>query len=354
MMTYKELKKSFAAVPNYIRIPVYQTRDPEEYNAILNELRNHTQIEEKKIKRTISKGICVDRAVLWHEMPCFEATTKRYGAEILVLSYEFGHCRIQFRPSGNKTEEENNTVHGRTAFAQFKRDCKRIGIDLESYMVNEDVGYEIKKTIEAPYIDVFNQMLLNKIFTNVHHLDINSSYPAGLAESHPEFYPLIKRYYDNRRQNKDYKAILNLTIGFMQSTYCDYRYSELSRDAIAVNNRKVEQMTEWLQDHGRSVIAWNTDGIWFAGESCKDIFNSTELGEWHEDYSNCQFRMKSKGAYEFLCEGKYYAKVRGKTKYEEEKPRDQWEWGDIYREAAEHIIKYMIDEQGYAREITNG
>lgn len=352
-MKFEELKKSYETIPNYILIPVYQTRDPEEYNQLLDELKHHEVLEEKKFKRTKSKGLCVERKVLWAEMPGYEITRKRYGVEILVLSYEFGHCRIQFRPTGNK-EADENTVHGRTAFGQFKRDCKRMGIDLESYMVDEDTGYEIKKEIEPPKIDVFSKILLDKTFYNVHHLDINSSYPAGLAESHPEFYPLIKNYYDSRKINKDYKAILNLTIGFMQSPYCEYRYSQLSRDAIAVNNRKVEMMTEWLLDHDRHIIAWNTDGIWFAGESCENIFCSSELGEWHQDYTNCQFRMKSKGAYEFICDGKYYARVRGKTKFEESKPRDQWEWGDIYREAADHIIKYYIDEDGYAREVEYG
>lgn len=346
MIKLKDLKRSFDLRPNYYLIPVYKTRDPDEYNALLDEVRALKGFKQVQFKRTQSKGICVDPKVLWYQMPGYEIKASKVGAEILVLSFEFGHCRIQFRPAGNKEADENK-VHGSQAFKKFRSDCEKNGIDLESYMVDEETGYEIKMTIEKPHIGVFSDLFLNNTYYNVHHLDINSSYPAGLAESHPEFRPLIEKYFKMRKTNKDYKAILNLTIGFMQSPYCDFRYSQLSKDAIAVNNRKVEEMTRWLQKHDRIVLAWNTDGIWYSGESLENKFNSEELGEWHQDYSHCKFRMKSAGAYEFICDGKYYSRVRGKTKYEEVKPREEWEWGDIYK-ASDQVIKYLISEDGHA------
>ena len=350
-MLLKDIKKSYDLNPNYFLIPVYRTSNHEEYNDLLKQVRAlKCGFKEIKVKRTQSKSICVDKQVLWHEMPCYEVKNIKNGCEILILSYSFGHCRIQFRPTANK-EAEENTINGRQAFTKFKKDCKNMGIDLEAYALDEDSAYEIKKQIEKPRIDVFNQLFLNKTFKSVHHLDINSSYPAGLAESHPEFRPLIEKYFAKRKTNKDYKAILNLTIGFMQSPYCDYKYSQLSRDAIAVNNRKVEEMTLYLQKHDRIVLAWNTDGIWFAGESLADVFNSTELGEWHQDYTNCQFRMKSAGCYEFICDGKYYSRVRGKTRFELDKPREEWQWGDIYQAATDKIIQYLVQEDGYVKEV---
>ena len=348
-MKLKEIKKSFDLKPNYLLIPVFKTTDPKEYNSLLDEVKKLQGFKAQKFLRTKSHGLCTDKRVLWQEMPGYEIRQIKNGCEILILSYEFGHCRIQFRPAGNKAAEDNK-INGRQAFTKFKKDCEKNGIDLESYMVDEDTGYMIKQTIEKPKIDVANKQFLNTTFEGVHHLDINSSYPAGLAESHPEFAPLIQKYFDKRKTNKDYKAILNLTIGFMQSTYVDYRYSQLSRDAIHVNNKKVNDMTQWLIKHDRIVLAWNTDGIWFAGDSLLDIFNSSELGEWHQDYTDCKFRMKSAGCYEFICNGKYESRVRGKTKFEEEKPRDQWEWGDIYREATDKIIKYIVTEDGHVKE----
>lgn len=344
-MKLKDIKRSYEQRPNYFLLPVYKTADYEEYNALLNEVMKLKGFKKTKFKRTRSKALCTDRKILWHEMPGYEIKQNKIGCEIIILSYTFGHCRIQFRPTGNKEADENK-INGRQAFNKFKKDCEKYDINLDDYMVPEEVGWEIKQTIEKPKIDVSNKMVLNKTFEHVNHLDINSSYPAGLAESHPEFAPLIQKYFDKRKTNKDYKAILNLTIGFMQSTYVDYRLSQLSRDAIHINNKKVEEMTQWLRKNGRIVLLWNTDGIWFAGESVKDIFNSTQLGEWHEDYTDCKFRAKSAGCYEFICNGKYEARVRGKTKFEETKPRNQWEWGDIYQEATDEIIKYFHNSDG--------
>lgn len=351
-MKLKDIKKSFALKPNYYLIPVYRTSDPDDFNSLVDEVKKLKGFKQVDFVRTPSKGLCTDTKTLWSEMPGYEIKKVKNGCEVLVLSYELGHFRIQFRSTESKKVDERK-VHGRTAFTKFKKDCQKNGIDLEAYKVDEDTGWEIKQTIENPKIDVFSPLFLNRTYYSVHHLDINSSYPAGLAESHPEFRPLIEKYYNKRKENEDYKAILNLTIGFMQSRYCDYAYSQLSKDAIHVNNRKVEEMTLWLQKHDRIVLAWNTDGIWFAGESLADVYHSSELGEWHQDYTNCQFRMRSKGSYEFICDDKYYARVRGKTTYEKEvKPRDQWEWGDIYREEAE-AIKYTVGPDYHIYEVKN-
>lgn len=349
-MDFKDIKKSFEFQPNYMLIPVYKCESMDEYNDLLRQLDEEPHLQRAHIKRTRSGGICTDKHVLLNEMPCYEAKSISTGSEILVLSYEFGHCRIQFRPA-HTSEARLNMVQGRQAFIKFEKDCEKRGIDLQAYWMNEDDGWECKQQIEKPYIDVLSPSFLNQTFEGVHHLDINSSYPAGLAETHSEFYNLIQEYYKKRKINHDYKAILNLTIGFMQSPYCDYAYSQLSRDAIKVNNDKVREMTEWLIKHDRIVLLRNTDGIWYKGESLKDVFNSDELGKWHEDYTNCKFRIKSAGAYEFICDGVYHPVVRGSTKLEKFKKRVDWEWGDIYHEAAADVIQYKIKEDGYVEEV---
>lgn len=349
-MQFEDIPKSYEIKPNYMLIPVYKCNDMEEFNDLLKQLDDNPYIIRQKIKRTRSGGICVDTHTLMHEMPGYEVTTISTGCEILVLSYEFGHCRIQFRPAGN-SGAKLNMVQGRQAFDKFKKDCAKLKINLQQYYMNEDSAIEVKKQIEKPYIDVLSPSFLNITMDNVHHLDINSSYPAGLAESHPEFAPLIQKYYESRKTNQDYKAILNLTIGFMQSRYCDYAYSQLSRDAIKINNDKVRQMTKWLIEHDRVVLLRNTDGIWFKGDSLIDVYNSKELGQWHQDYTDCQFRIKSAGAYEFVCNGEYHPVVRGATKLEKTKPRSEWTWGDIYHEAAADIIAYSVNDNGYVEEL---
>ena len=96
-MDFNDIKKSYEAQPNYMLLPVYRCESMDEYNDLLRQLDENPYIQRGKIQRTRSGGICVDRKVLLHEMPCYDTKTISTGSEILVLSYEFGHCRIQFR-----------------------------------------------------------------------------------------------------------------------------------------------------------------------------------------------------------------------------------------------------------------
>lgn len=348
-MRYEDIERSFAAMPNYRLMPVYQCSTKEEFNELMADIKSLPEMQNARITRTKSGGISLCRK-LFDTMPCYQVGQTSTGVEIVILSYEYGHARIQYRLRA--TSIQLSKVQGRQAFNKFQKDCETMGIDLHYHWVPEDVGWEIKQTIEKPYIDVLSPSFLDREIDNVHHLDINSSYPAGLAESHPEFRPLIQKYYESRKVNRDYKAILNLTIGFMQSKYCDYAYSALSRDAIEVNNTKVRQMTEWLMDQGRIVLLRNTDGIWFKGESLADLFDSTDLGDWHQDHTNCKIRIKSAGAYEFIDgDGQYYPVLRGATTLDKIKDRDQWKWGDIYHEAAEDVLQYKVSADGFLEEV---
>ena len=63
-------------------------------------------------------------------------------------------------------------------------------------------------------------------FENAHHLDINSAWPAALVRTHPEFAPIMDFIFKKKQELKEqgisgdkniYKAILNYSIGYMQS-----------------------------------------------------------------------------------------------------------------------------------------
>ena len=128
----------------------------------------------------------------------------------------------------------------------------------------------------------------------------------------------------------------------MQSQYQRYRYADISKYAIARNNQKIRDMAQWLKDNGRTVLLYNTDGIWFTGEAFPKEMQSNELGAFKQDHTNCKFRAKSDGAYEFIEDGVYYPVIRGKTKLDNTKARIAWQWGDIYQQDAEQIQKYNV------------
>ena len=66
------------------------------------------------------------------------------------------------------------------------------------------------------------------------------------------------------------------------------------------------------------------------------------MGEWHNDHINCQFRMKSDGAYEFIEDGVYYPVVRGVSN----DVKGDWQWGDIYKDKSKAQLFTFTEEEG--------
>lgn len=246
---------------------------------------------------------------------------------------------------GNGHRKDEYTISGGQAFREFKNLCLNHDIVLEDYII--DNGEEVKKEIEKPLIYMDK---LNTVLYKCHHIDFHSSYPTGLINTHPEFKPVIEEIYQKKQSYKKntknyllYKAILNLTIGYMQSlNCCKAKWAHLSRDAIYDNNRRINNLAEELEHNGRTIVGFNTDGIWYQGEIYHSELEGPNLGQWENDHVDCKLRAKSNGSYEFIENDKYYPVQRGLTALDMTKPRDKWEWGDIYKSG--DIIEYEFDE----------
>ena len=274
----------------------------------------------------------------------------------LILIIPEGIWRIQFR---NLTKEQtelmkDTSLSGTNAFLLFKGICMQNGIDLDKYKIKN--GPEIKKTIEKYIIkkgeDCFGMgdMLVTHI--NVHHIDFHSSFASGLALTHPEFRPIIEKIYKERKQKPENKAILNYTIGKMQSLKGgNASWAHLSRDAIKNNNDRIRELSKRLRESGRRILLYNTDGIWYTGDIYHGEGEGPGIGEWSNDHINCNLRIKSPGSYEYIENGKYYPVLRGSTKLDKIKPRENWEWGDIFNIHASEVIKYKFDEENGITEI---
>lgn len=327
--------------PNKILIPVLALDNTEagahEFNQYYTEILEIGK-KWKTISRTPSGGVSTARRnfrpPMWdvkYNNACIELT--------IITSYML---RIQFRQTTSVIEEENSqTIYGRQAFAAFKKELLRDGILLEQYAI--DNGPEVKKSIPKYLIAMERDIYCDRTFTECHHIDFHNSFPAGLVNTHPEFAATITRLYEKRKERPVNKAILNYAIGFMQSIdNCGARWAHLSKDAIADNNKRVEELAKTLRKTGRTVLSYNTDGIWYKGEIYHGPGEGKRLGEWENDHINCQFRAKSAGAYEFIEDGVYYPVIRGRTNLDLIKPRTDWEWGDIYKKEARVVQFYWI------------
>ena len=186
-----------------------------------------------------------------------------------------------------------------------------------------------------------NPIYADKIFKNAHHIDFHSSFPSGLVNTHSEFKPVIEKLYNGRKRHPEYKYILNSTIGYMQSIpCCKAAWAQLSRDAINDNNKRIDELAEKLIKSGRTILAFNTDGIWYTGDIYHDENEGNNICQWHNDHKDCIIRFKSAGAYEFIENDIYTPVIRGRTLLDNIKDRSQWTWGDIFNK--ETLIKKFV------------
>lgn len=294
-----------------------------------------------RIVRTKSGGISYNK--IHFKPPMWDLTQGNTWINLTYISFE-GMWRIQFRFEA--TEKSNKKQqYGAQSFRAFKQKCAAAGINLDRYAI--DNGEEVKLEIERPLIKLANYGIRDLIFENVHHIDFHNSYPAGLVNTHEEFREVITELYEKRKQNEIYKAILNHSIGYMQSVRCcGAKWAHLSRDAINDNNKRIRDLANRLKAAGRTILSYNTDGIWYMGEIFHGEGEGKGLGMWENDHSNCTFRAKSAGSYEYVEEGVYTAVVRGHTKLDDIKPRETWEWGDIYQKEAQVDCYIWIDGYG--------
>lgn len=341
MIMIKELKqlkhtKSSAKI-NYLLIPVSVFDVSEEGAKAFNKIYLWLKSQKLyKLERTQSGGI---KSGPHRRRPAWDIKINRICVELTVL-LEGCAWRIQFRT------KLPNKMSGRKAFASFKKMLLKRGIDLEKYAI--DNGEKVKEEIEKPLIGAKREIFYDYTFEKVNHIDFHSSYAGGLANTHPEFKDFLNELYLKREEKEEYKNILNFSIGFMQSiSGCHARWAHLSRDAIKDNNERVRKLAETLEKKGRIVLTFNTDGIWYKGPVFHGEGEGDGLGQWHNDHTNCTFRARSAGSYEFIEKGVYYAVVRGVAN----EIKSDWKWGDIYEKKAEPQLFEFTEEGGV---IVNG
>ena len=158
---------------------------------------------------------------------------------------------------------------------------------------------------------------------------------AGIASAFPALHDPIEYIYNRRKEpgkSSIYKAILTHSFGYMQSEYSPvyYQLSHLSKSAMVWCRNQIIDLTKRLNQSGRKVLMRNTDGIWYQGDIYHSDGEGKQLGQWENDHINCKYRAKSKGIYEYIADGVYTVVARGRYELDKVKPRDKWQWGDIY------------------------
>lgn len=312
----------------------FELEDVAKFNEIYLALKNS---DMHTIKRTPSGGIAKGHS--YHNYYAWDISESTTGLRLTAI---IDGCTYCFRIGAFNSKD--NKLEPWKAWNKFVDKCNEFGLDLDSYAISVEEGWEWKSKIPEPYIQTFYD---HKTLFNCHHIDFHNSYPAGLVNTHPEFYDVVNFFYKNRKAHPEYKDVLNITVGKMQSKKSP-KWAHLSYDAITDNNKRLEELTAILTLTGRKIVAFNTDGIWYQGDIYHGEGEGKLLGQWENDHKNCTFRSKSKGAYQYIETDedgidRVHTVLRGSTKLDIVKPRDQWGWGEIYNTDAE-IIHWKFDE----------
>ena len=315
-------------IPNKLKIPlniIPMTDDGmEEFNSIIDYIHS---LNISQTPLSSSGGISTRN---YEYINSYRVIDHKSSVEIIFLYGEY-NFRWEFRRDYKK---DSDGISGRAAFTQFKNVCKQFNIDIDSFRVSSDDGKKIKMTIPSAILDV-DPKILDYTYENIHHIDIHSAYMAGIADSFPLLREPIEYIYNRRKEpgkSTTYKAILTHSFGYMQSEYSPvyYQLSHLSKSAMIWCRNQIIDLTKRLNQSGRKVLMRNTDGIWYQGNIYHGDGEGKGLGQWENDHINCQYRAKSVGCYEYIENGIYTPVARGKYELDKVKPRDKWEWGDIY------------------------
>lgn len=273
-------------------------------------------------------------------------TVTKSLAEILIRNIDARYYR--FIIGYKKNEMTKDSMWGRKAFSIYTEELKKDNFDINSLALTPEEGEKIKETIPSPKIDLV--VSPERTYHNAHHIDLNSAFNAGMMKAYPQLEKTVRRMYNMRKIHTEYKNVLNMTQGVMQSSLVQYKFSHISKAGYEFTNKQIDIMSEKLINAGRRILSYNTDGIWYQGDLYEDDTFGTDIGQWKTDYTNCKIRYKSKGAYEFVDDnGNYKPVVRGELSIERTKPRDTWTWEDNILLDNEIVTYSFIKGKGFIK-----
>lgn len=254
---------------------------------------------------------------------------------------------------------------------QFAGTAKRCKVDLSKYKVTREEGLEIKKNIPRPKIGAtITQTADEPFIQHVHYLDFHFAHPGFAAKQYPALWPLVNKLAEYRKTNEYWKPVGDVSIGWCQRKKNPI-YAPIAFAAVSGLRNAMDELTKKLEAAGYTPLLFRTDGIWYCkmenGHSVPSEpyhdkqFITTEgpmPGQWQNQYVDAQLRIKSAGSYEFIeSNGTYHPRVCGQTRLDSEKPRNQWQPGDIYRTSVyTYLVKYdgiypkivHVNEEEYA------
>lgn len=349
---------------------------------------NKEQIEKDNKKLKFIKSICTEGKFEWTAKNYIAKTTKNTLKNMYEIVYPKGKtkdihvinvvayheylgwiiCPIH-RPS--EKDENDKIINGISIFRDFVRKVP----DILKYKDPDDFDSETWDRCARIFYDqtefeAFNQILddnmINRELEHVWSLDINSAFGSAFVEEVPEAREYIEELYYTRKQNPQNKIKISTIVGMLGSPYtAELKGLNLKKHAFSKLRFKIlKRISNYLHDtgdilraNGAKLLMFKTDSIKFIYQGYylpKEIVVGSLLGQWKLEFQDYHFRMKGIGSYEYLdpITNQYTAKVQGKTTLDLLKPREEWQWGDIYQ--ANEVISWILNEETLQIKIITG
>ena len=338
---------------NRIKMPVNQiipneitTEAMNRYIDMCEQLADNRIIS--KIKYTQSGGFKTGTKA---QMYAYAVVQYKFSLKLYVFAYTKCWClEYAFRKTENTNTE---TISGFKAFNIFKKKCLEFGINLNDYANNDIISAkQIAEEVVFPARKMLYNNLcgINKDWNDMWHLDIHSAFPYALTQVYPEFKPVIEYLYSMRKTNPIYKSVLNMSIGYMYSSLCCYKWSHIAKAALDWHNAYMDKLYKIVALNGSLAMSFNVDGIWFRSLT-QELYDALkpylgkDLGNVELDYQDVTVNFKSAGSYQIkFDDGSVETKVQGVTAIDAIKNRNEWSWHEIYQyDCVRHFI-YDSDE----------
>lgn len=282
----------------------------------------------------------ISKKTSWQNIYSYDIRETKALAEIIILSTGY-----ILRVCIGRSKEDS--MSGSKALYLLKRELQKDGHNIDDYVcTNYEEAKEIKDNMPSPKIELTDMgKWLYKTDIQVNHIDLNSAYSSGIIAAYPELTDTYTRLYNKRKENPVYKDVLNMSIGMMHSDALHYKYVKLANAAYTHCLKELDRLTtEMSKNKDITIINYNTDGIWYMGPVYHDEKEGTGLGQWKNDYINVTASFKKARSYEFTeQDGTFHVAQSGYTSLDNEKSRDKWVKGDIYK-AQEYQLKKTLDK----------
>lgn len=151
---------------------------------------------------------------------------------------------------------------------------------------------------------------------------------------------IMQRIYKRRNEKPEYKAYMNLCIGYFQNN----KYPFMSHISAVVLARCVKVMNDrlaYLDKEGLIPILCNTDSISWTGGPSSLTVTEKSLGAFVIQHENCQMAIKGVKSYQILDHNEVTTVFSGIKREISEK----FKFGDIFTyEGSEEKIKVIDDD----------